>query len=84
MDEAPSKTNWYAPKACRLSADMVSDIIGITSTMLSAMKGVKMAGLTEKLTTIIQRLRLDEIASAAQFRMMMIYTALTGESYILI
>jgi hypothetical protein len=46
--------------------------------MLAQMKGVKMAGLVDNLTTIIQQLRIDEVASAGKFRMMLIYTAVIG------
>lgn len=42
--------------------------VGVTSTMLSSMKGVKMSGLTIKLTTMIQGLRIDEVKSAGKFR----------------
>ncbi|KAH8589323.1 P-loop containing nucleoside triphosphate hydrolase protein [Bisporella sp. PMI_857] len=48
--------------------------VGITSTMLSSMKGVKMAGLTDKLASIIQTLRLDEITSASRFRWVVFYS----------
>lgn len=52
---------------------------GITSTMLSSMKGVKMAGLTEKFAAIIQNLRVVEMLSATRFRMMMVYTVAVGK-----
>jgi hypothetical protein len=42
--------------------------VGITSTMLSAMKGVKMTGLTPKLGELIQDLRLGELKTAKKFR----------------
>ncbi|KAE9374191.1 canalicular multispecific organic anion transporter 1 [Stipitochalara longipes BDJ] len=47
--------------------------IGITSTMLSSMKGVKMAGLTQSLTEIIQNLRIAEVLSGYKFRMMVVW-----------
>jgi ATP-binding cassette subfamily C (CFTR/MRP) protein 1 len=53
--------------------------LGITSTMLSSMKGVKMAGLTEKLTEIIQNLRLAEIMSGYKFRMMTVWNMAFGK-----
>lgn len=42
--------------------------VGITATMLSAMKGVKMTGLTPTIEKYIQGLRLGEIKVAAKFR----------------
>jgi ATP-binding cassette subfamily C (CFTR/MRP) protein 1 len=51
--------------------------------MLSSMKGVKMAGLTEKLTQIIQNLRITEVKSANKFRMIMAYTTTIGKSFII-
>lgn len=47
--------------------------------MLSSMKGVKMAGLTGKLTSIIQGLRLTEVKSAYKFRMILAWTSVMGE-----
>jgi ABC-type multidrug transport system fused ATPase/permease subunit len=41
--------------------------------MLGSMKGVKMSGLTGKLSSIITNLRLAEIASARLYRMMLVY-----------
>jgi ATP-binding cassette subfamily C (CFTR/MRP) protein 1 len=38
--------------------------------MISSMKGVKLAGLTEKLADIIQQLRITEVNSALKFRML--------------
>ena len=42
--------------------------VGVTSTMLSAMKGIKMTGLTPKLGELIQSLRLSELNTARNFR----------------
>ena len=42
--------------------------VGITSTMLSAMKGVKMTGLTPKLGKLIQGLRMGELKTARKYR----------------
>ncbi|KAF2478209.1 multidrug resistance-like protein [Lindgomyces ingoldianus] len=41
--------------------------IGITSNMLGYMKGVKMSGLTARLSTLIQNLRINEIKYAEKF-----------------
>jgi ATP-binding cassette subfamily C (CFTR/MRP) protein 1 len=46
--------------------------VSITSTMLTAMKGVKMMGLTPKLGVLIQGLRLREINIASKYRQCLI------------
>jgi ATP-binding cassette subfamily C (CFTR/MRP) protein 1 len=46
--------------------------------MLSSMKGVKMAGLTQKLTEIIQNLRFAEVMSGHKFRMMTVWNLIFG------
>jgi uncharacterized membrane protein required for colicin V production len=43
--------------------------------MLSGMKGVKMSGLVPKLSSLIQQLRVTELADMAAFRMVMIFCA---------
>ena len=44
--------------------------IGITSSMLGSMKGIKMAGLTDRLSLMTQGLRVEEVSSAGPFRML--------------
>lgn len=43
--------------------------------MLGGMKGVKMSGLTQKLSGLIQQLRVDELMEGTAFRMVLIYCA---------
>lgn len=57
-----------ASKRQELWMKVLQKRVSVTSTMLSSMKGVKMAGLTAKLTTLIQSLRIDEVKSASKFR----------------
>jgi hypothetical protein len=47
--------------------------------MLGAMKGVKISGLSQRLSILVQDLRLGEIASAARFRVMLIYIVTLGK-----
>lgn len=47
--------------------------VGITSTMLSGMKGVKLSGLTPKLGSLIQKLRESELVDMAAFRKVLVY-----------
>lgn len=54
--------------------------VGITATMLSSMKGVKMSGLTTRLTDLIQKLRIDEIKSGTKFRDVLVYALTLGFS----
>jgi hypothetical protein len=46
--------------------------------MLSSMKGVKMAGLTQKLIDIIQNLRIAEVMSGYKFRMVTVWNLIFG------
>ncbi|KAF2177348.1 hypothetical protein K469DRAFT_755155 [Zopfia rhizophila CBS 207.26] len=47
--------------------------IGATSTMLAAMKGVKMCGLTDSLLQNLHQLRVDEMRIAKKFRALLIW-----------
>lgn len=54
--------------------------LGITASMLSTMKGVKMTGLSKKLSSMIKKLRIQELESATRFRMVLVWTVATGKS----
>jgi ATP-binding cassette, subfamily C (CFTR/MRP), member 1 len=47
--------------------------IAATTAMLSAMKGVKMCGLTETLEKTIHGLRMDELRISKRFRKLLIW-----------
>lgn len=53
--------------------------VGITSDIIGAMKGVKVAGLSEKVDEQIQGLRNYELDRSIQFRKMQIATQLLGK-----
>lgn len=53
--------------------------IGITSSMLGSMKSIKIAGLTDRLSFIIQGLRIEEVSSARPFRMLGALTSSIGK-----
>ncbi|KAF2808068.1 P-loop containing nucleoside triphosphate hydrolase protein [Mytilinidion resinicola] len=52
--------------------------IGVTSTMLASIKGIKIAGLTKTLTDLIQNLRKDEVKDAEGFWLLGAYTSTLG------
>ncbi|EFR04178.1 canalicular multispecific organic anion transporter 1 [Nannizzia gypsea CBS 118893] len=54
--------------------------IGTVSNMLSSIKPLKMRGLTETLSSVIQNTRLQEITLANRFRMLLVWT--TGLGYV--
>ena len=54
--------------------------ISATTAMLSAMKGVKMCGLTETLSKSIHQLRIDELNISKKFRKLLIWNMAFGES----
>lgn len=58
--------------------------IGITSSMLGSIKSIKMAGLTDRLSFIIQDLRVEEVNSARPFRMLGALTSSVGTFFALI
>ncbi|KAF6815977.1 hypothetical protein CSOJ01_03246 [Colletotrichum sojae] len=47
--------------------------VAVTSSVLGSTKGVKLSGLSDKMSQIIQGLRLKEIASASRFRTMLLF-----------
>jgi ATP-binding cassette, subfamily C (CFTR/MRP), member 1 len=51
---------------------------GVTSTMLGSMKGIKMSGLTQKLSQLIGNLRVKEAKSAKKLRLLNVYGATLG------
>ncbi|KAH8881831.1 putative ABC multidrug transporter [Thozetella sp. PMI_491] len=48
--------------------------VGVTSSILGSMRGVKMSGYLRKALGVIERLRLFELAAAARFRAMLVAT----------
>jgi len=71
LDEKSAKAHWLVLDL-RSEVRQILTLLGVTSAMISAMKGVKMAGLTNKLMAIIQTLRIEEVTSAIRFRMMIV------------
>jgi ATP-binding cassette subfamily C (CFTR/MRP) protein 1 len=53
--------------------------VGITATMLSGIKGIKLTGLTKRVSKIIQALRLAEIDSAARYRQCIVFFIALGK-----
>jgi ATP-binding cassette, subfamily C (CFTR/MRP), member 1 len=53
--------------------------ISVTSQMLGSMKGVKMCGLTDVLSTRIHALRTDELRISGKFRRLLIWNMVLGE-----
>ena len=64
---------WLGSKAGALQvawAEKTQKRIGMVATMLPSMKGVKMLGLTLKLSEMIQALRVMEVRSGNRFRIL--------------
>lgn len=59
--------------AQRLWVEKVEDRLRLTSHVLENIKAVKMLGLSEKLSSIIQGLRHAEIVASAAFRKLLIW-----------
>ena len=52
--------------------------IGITATMLGSMKGIKMTGLTDRLSDMTQNLRVEEVDAARSLRLLGCLTSSIG------
>ncbi|KAL3427034.1 hypothetical protein PVAG01_00542 [Phlyctema vagabunda] len=52
--------------------------VGITASMLSSMKGVKISGLTSTLSSLTQQLRVNELKAGTSFRMVLVYALTLG------
>ncbi|KAK6351860.1 hypothetical protein TWF718_005005 [Orbilia javanica] len=48
---------------------------GITSSIMGSLKGIKMLGLGTKLTDLVQRLRVDEVAASKKIRILAVYSS---------
>lgn len=48
---------------------------GITSSVMGSLKGIKMLGLSKKLTGLVQKLRVDEVTASKKFRMLAVYSS---------
>jgi hypothetical protein len=49
--------------------------------MLGSMKGIKMSGLTQKMSELIGNLRVKEVQAAKMFRHLNVYGAILGMHY---
>jgi ATP-binding cassette, subfamily C (CFTR/MRP), member 1 len=52
--------------------------VAVTSNVLSQMKGIKLLGLTERLSLNIQGLRVAELELSKKFRGLMVWISLIG------
>lgn len=57
---------------------LLINVSGVTSTMLGSMKGIKMSGLSQKLSELIENLRIKEVQVAKKFRLLNVYGATLG------
>ncbi|KAK6542686.1 hypothetical protein TWF694_006630 [Orbilia ellipsospora] len=46
---------------------------GITSSVMGSLKGIKMLGLSKKLTKLVHQLRIDEVKTSSHFRILAVY-----------
>jgi ABC-type multidrug transport system fused ATPase/permease subunit len=58
--------------------------VGLTATIIASMKNLKISGLTTAIGSFVQKLRLEELASASRFRVILIIAALFGYTPMLI
>lgn len=53
--------------------------VAVTSETLSQMKGIKMLGLTDRLSGLVQDLRDAELDFSKQFRLLIVWINMIGE-----
>jgi ABC-type bacteriocin/lantibiotic exporter with double-glycine peptidase domain len=56
----------------------VQERVGLTSTVISSMKSLKLSGLSRTAQDFVQKLRVDELAAGTRFRTISILAALLG------
>ncbi|KAL0937343.1 ABC multidrug transporter [Colletotrichum truncatum] len=66
---APARIAWNAGVQKRVS---------ITSSMLNQMKGIKMMGLTDYFSSIVQKLRVTELKLSTKFRILVTFLSVIG------
>jgi len=74
----PYKYSVLLPCVCYILGILPNHSSGITSAMLGSMKGIKMSGLTQKMTELIGNLRIKEVQVAKKFRLLNVYGATLG------
>ncbi|RBR06588.1 uncharacterized protein FIESC28_10983 [Fusarium coffeatum] len=68
----------FAGDSQRAWMNGVQKRVGLTATVISSMKNIKMSGLAGPVTAFVQKLRVDELAAGAKFRKIYIIAALLG------
>jgi len=48
--------------------------LNATASMLGSIKGIKMLGLTDYISTFIQRMRVEEIVSSLSYRKLLVFS----------
>ncbi|KAK7192380.1 Canalicular multispecific organic anion transporter 1-like protein 2 [Paraphaeosphaeria sporulosa] len=56
----------------------VQERVGLTATVISSMKNLKISGLSAAISSTVQKLRVDELAASVKFRKIFICAALLG------
>lgn len=69
---AGTKVAIHAGPRQKIWLEAIQKRVGVTASMLGAMKSVKMLGLARNLSVIIQELRTEEIKSSRKFRELLI------------
>ena len=60
--------------------EAIQNRIGLTSSVLRSMQGLKMTGAEEPVALMVQKLRLRELAQMAGFRWLIIWLNIFGKS----
>ncbi|KAJ5513392.1 hypothetical protein N7463_002944 [Penicillium fimorum] len=68
----------FIGKAQRRWMSLVQKRVGLTATVISSMKNLKISGLSSSMSTFVQKLRVEELMAGVQYRKIYIGAALLG------
>lgn len=68
----PARMEWNAK---------VQKRVATTSSMLDQIKGIKMMGLSDRISSLIQSLRIIELDTSKAFRMFFVWISMIGKSF---
>lgn len=68
----PARMEWNAK---------VQKRVATTSSMLEQIKGIKMMGLSDPISNLIQSLRIMELNTSKAFRMFFVWISMIGKSF---
>ena len=63
----------------RMWVQAVQSRIGVTSSVLASIRGVKLLGMTDSLSSVIQKYRINELLASKPFRKLVVWVNICGK-----